>query len=134
MKRTFLVTIMLLFAGFILFAQQATGAASPSLPTSAQTKQDAQQSLNQAKTNSSQFESTLDSLKTQLTSGNNAATYKRLKGDIDRLEYQIKNAEANIQNEINLGHSVSARFIDELEGLIEKHKTAMAEMEAFVSR
>jgi len=130
MKRTFLVTIMLLFAGFIVYAQQADSA---SHPTSAQTKQDAQQSLNQAKTNSSQFESTLDSLKTQITSGNNAATYKRLKGDIDRLEAQIKASEAYIQNEINLGHSVSARYVDELEGLIAKHKAAMAELEAFTS-
>jgi len=122
---------MLLFVGIIVFAQQA---ASPSLPTSAQTKQDAQQSLNQAKTNSSQFESTLDSLKTQLASGNNAATYKRLKGDIDRLESQIKNSQDYIQDEINLGHSVSARYVDELQQLIDKHKAAMAEMEAFVSK
>ena len=131
MKRTILVTIMLLFAGLTVYAQQADSTAHP---TSTQTKQNAQQSLNQAKTNSSQFESTLDSLKTQLTSGNNAATYKRLKGDIDRLEIQIRNSEAYIQNEIDLGHSVSAKYVEELEKLIEKHKAAMAEMEAFVSR
>jgi peptidoglycan hydrolase CwlO-like protein len=131
MKRTLLVTIMLLFASILVFAQQASGS---SLPTSTQTKQDAQQSLNQAKTNSSQFESTLDSLRTQLTSGNNAATYKRLKGDIDRLEAQIKAAEAHIQSEIDLGHSVPARLVDDLEKLIEKHKVAMAEMEAFIAR
>ena len=130
MKRTLLVTIMLLFVGIIVFAQQA-GASS--LPTSAQTKQIAQQSLSQAKTNASQFESTLDSLKTQITSNNNAATYRRLKGEIDRLEAQIKNAQANIQGEINLGHSVNARFIDELQQLMDKHKAAMAELETFAS-
>jgi peptidoglycan hydrolase CwlO-like protein len=130
MKRTLLVTIMLLFAGIIVFAQQA---GTSSLPTSSETKQSAQQSLSQAKTSASQFESTLESLKTQITSNNNAATYRRLKGDIDRLEAQIKNAQANIQNEINLGHSVSARFIDELQQLIDKHKAAMAELEAFAS-
>jgi len=132
MKRTLLVTIMLLFAGIVVFAQQA-GASSSSLPTSAQTKQSAQQSLTEAKTNSSQFESTLDSLKTQITSNNNAATYRRLKGDIDRLEAQIKNAQANIQSEINMGHSVNARYIDELQQLIDKHKAATAELEAFAS-
>jgi peptidoglycan hydrolase CwlO-like protein len=131
MKRILLVTIMLLFVGIIVFAQQA-GASS--LPTSAQTKQSAQQSLTEAKTNSSQFESTLDSLKTQITSNNNAATYRRLKGDIDRLEAQIKNAQANMQGEINLGHSVNARYVDDLQQLIDKHKAAMAELEAFASK
>jgi len=131
MKRIFLVTIMLFFACIIAFAQQ-TGS-SPQ-QTSAQIKQDAQQTLNQAKTNSSQFESTLDALKTQISSGGNAATYKRLKGNIDALESKITAAEAHIQSEINMGHTVSAILLTQLQQMIDQHKTAIADLEAFIAK
>jgi len=131
MKRTLLVTFMLLFAGIVVFAQQA-GASS--LPSSAQTKQDAQQAVTEAKTNASQFESTLNDIRTRITSNNDAATYKRLKIQIDTLEGKIKNAQANIQAEINQGHSVSASMVEQIQQLLDQHKTAIAEMEAFLAK
>jgi len=131
MKRTLLVTIMLLFAGITVFAQQAEAS---SLPTSEQTKQEAQQVLNQSKTNSSQYESTLESLRTQITSNNTAATYKRLKAQIDTLEAKINVAQDHIQKEISMGHNVSASYLEQLQKLIDQHKVAMAEMEAFLAK
>jgi len=92
MKRTILVTIMLLFAGLIAFAQQ-TGTAQ----SSAQIKQNAQQTLTQAKSNSSQFESTMDTLNA-LNGGNiDAGLYEKLKAEIDRLEADIKNEQTQMQ-------------------------------------
>jgi len=131
MKRTLLVTIMLLFAGILVYAQQA-GASSQ--PTSAQTKQNAQQSVTEAKTNSSQFESTLADIKTKITSNSDAATYKRLKTQIDQLEAKIKNAQAQVQAEIDQGRTVSAKLVDDIQKLIDQHKEAIAEMEAFLAK
>jgi len=131
MKRILLVTIMLLFAGMIVFAQQAGGSSQPS---SAQIKQNAQQSLTQSKTNSSQFESTLDTLKAQNVSNSDAATYRRLKGRIDQLEAQITKEQAQMQAKLDQGVKVSSSIIDQIERLIEQHKAALAELENFVSK
>jgi len=131
MKRTLLLTIMLLFTGIIAFAQQTGG--GPSLPTSAQTKQSAQQTLSQSKTNSSQFESNLASLKTQNTSNSDADTYKKLKAQIDQLEARINREEARIQAALDQGQKISASTIEEIQKLIEQHKAAMAEIEGFIT-
>jgi len=130
MKRTLLVTIMLLFTGIIVFAQQSGGS---SLPTSVQTKQNAQQTLTDAKTNSSQFESTLSSLRTQNTSNNDADAYRRLKAQIDQLEARINREQARIQAALDQGQKVAASTMDEIQRLIDQHKSAMAEMERFIS-
>jgi hypothetical protein len=130
MKRIFLVTIMLLFAGMIVFAQQTGGSAQPS---SAQIKQNAQQSLTQSKTNSSQFEATLDSLKAQNVSNSDAATYRRLKGRIDQLEAQITKEQTQMQAKLDQGVKVSSSIIDQIERLIEQHKAALAELDNFIS-
>lgn len=130
MKRTLLVTIMLLFAGIITFAQQAGG--SP-LPSSAQTKQSAQQTLAESKSNSSQFESTLNSLKTQNTSNSDADSYRRLKAQIEQLEARINREQARVQAALAQGQRVSSSTIDEIQRLIEQHKLAMTEMESFIA-
>jgi small-conductance mechanosensitive channel len=131
MKRILLVTFMLLLAGMMVYAQQA-GASSQ--PTSAQTKSSAQQAVTEAKTNSSQFESTLADIKTKITSNSDAATYKRLKNNIDQLEAKIKNAQAQVQAEIDQGRGVSAKLVDQIQQLIDQHKVAIAEMEAFLAK
>jgi len=130
MKRTLLVTIMLLFVGIIVFAQQSSGS---SLPTSVQTKQNAQQTLTTAKTNSSQFESTLSSLRTQNMSNSDADAYRRLKAQIEQLEARINREEARIQAALDQGQKVAASTMDEIQKLIDQHKSAMAEMERFIS-
>jgi len=131
MKRTLLVTIMLLFAVLVVYAQQAGGSSQPS---SAQIKQTAQQSLTQGKTNSSQFEATLDSLKAQNTSNNDAATYKRLKDQIDQLEARINKEQSEMQAKLDQGSKVSSAIVDQIQRLIDRHKVALAEMEKFIAR
>jgi predicted nucleic acid-binding Zn-ribbon protein len=130
MKRVLLITIMLLSIGIMVYAQQADGS---SLPTSAETKQNAQQVLTQARTNSSEFESILASLRLQNTSNSDADSYRKLKLNIDQLELRIKKEEAQIQGLLDKGQRVSSTMMDEIQRLIDQHKTAMAEMESFVS-
>ena len=130
MKRTLLVTIMLLFVGIIVFAQQAGGS---SLPTSTQTKQSAQQVLNDAKTNSTQFESTLSALRTQNLSNNDADTYRKLKAQIEQLEARITREQARIQAALDQGQKIAGSTLDEIQKLIDQYKSAMADMERFIS-
>jgi len=130
MKRTLLVTIMLLFVGIIVFAQQAGGS---SLPTSTQTKQSAQQVLNDAKTNSTQFESTLSALRTQNLSNNELDTYKKLKAQIEQLEARITREQARVQTALDQGQKIAGSTLDEIQKLIDQYKSAMADMERFIS-
>ena len=130
MKRILLVTIMLLFAGIIAFAQQAGGS---SQPTSTQTKQTAQQTLTEAKTNSSQFESTLTSLRTQNMSNNDADAYRRLKAQIEQLEARINREQARIQTALDQGQKIASSTLDEIQRLIDQHKSAMADLERFIA-
>jgi len=130
MKRTLLVTIMLLFVGIIVFAQQAGGS---SLPTSTQTKQSAQQVLNDAKTNSTQFESTLSALRTQNLSNNELDTYKKLKAQIEQLEARITREQARVQAALDQGQKIAGSTLDEIQKLIDQYKSAMADMERFIS-
>ena len=137
MKRILLVTIMLLFAGLMVYAQQAGGAqpaGDSAQPTSAQTKQNAQQTLSQSKSNSSEFESTLASLKTQNTSNDDAAAYKRLKAHVEHLESEIKAEQARMQVIVDQGQKISPGTLEEMQKLIDQHKEAMSEIEAFVAK
>jgi len=129
MKRTLLVTIMLLFAGMIVYAQQAGTAQS-----SAQIKQNAQQTLTQAKSNSSQFESTMSTLNS-LNGGNiDAGLYERLKAQIDRLEAEIKNEQTDMQARLDKGTRVSSFMVDKIQRLIDQYNAAIADLERFVTR
>jgi len=131
MKRILLVTIMLLFAGLIVYAQQAGGSSQPS---SAQIKQTAQQTLSQGKTNASQFESTLDSLKAQNTSNNDAAIYNRLKEQIAQLETQIKKEQTMMQSRLDQGVKVSSIVVDQIQRLIDQYNGKLAELERFTTK
>jgi len=130
MKRTLLVTIMLLFVGIIVFAQQAGGS---SLPTSTQTKQSAQQTLNDAKTNSTQFESVLSALRTQNMSNSDADTYRKLKAQIEQLEARITREQTRVQAALDQGQKIAASTLDEIQKLIDQYKSAMADMERFIA-
>jgi molecular chaperone GrpE (heat shock protein) len=131
MKRILLATIMLLLAGLMVYAQQAGGASQPS---SAETRQTAQQTLAQAQSNSTQFESTLASLKAQNVSNNDAAAYRKLKAHIDQLESRIRTEQAQMQAKLDQGLKVSSSVTDQIQRLIEQHKSAMADMEGFIAR
>jgi cob(I)alamin adenosyltransferase len=130
MKRTILVTIMLLFAGLTVYAQQ-TGTTAVS---SAQIKQNAQQTLTQAKSNSSQFESTMDALNA-LNGGNiDAGLYEKLKAQIDRLEAEIKNEQTDMQARLDKGTRVSSFMVDKIQRMIDQYNAAIADLERFVAR
>ena len=131
MKRTLLITIMLFFAGLVLYAQQAGGSSQQS---SAQIKQTAQQSLTQGKTNFSQFQSTLESLKAQNTSNDDAATYRRLMEQIAQLEIRIKKEQTFMQAKLDQGSKLSSAVVNQIQRLIDQYEAALADLEKFIAK
>jgi len=131
MKRIFAV---ILFVGSIVavYAQQSSSANSSSLPSSAQTKQNAQQTVSQAKSNSSQFEASQAALNASNTSNRDAATYNRIKGEIDRLEILIKTDQAKMKAALDNNSEVSHDLFQRIDRLIDEHKKRIAELEAFI--
>jgi len=127
-KRISLITTILLVISMAVFAQQAGGP-----PQTAETMQSAQQTLTQGRTNSSQFEQTLDDLKTRNTSNLNADTYNRLKGEIEQLEFQINVEQTRIRSRLDKGTKVNPALFDRVERLIEQHKAKLSELERFTS-
>ena len=130
MKRISLIAIVLLVAGTLVFAQQA---GSSNLPNSAQTKQTAQQSLSQGRTNSSQFESGLNDLKARNQSNMDLDNYNRIKSEIDQLEAQINTEQTRIGNTLDRGAKVSPALLERVQRLIDQHKAKLAELEGFAS-
>jgi len=132
MKRFFVVV---LFVGSIVavYAQQSSSAnANSSLPSSAQTKQSAQQTVSQAKSNSSQFEASQATLNASNISNRDAATYNRIKGEIDRLETLIKTDQAKMKAALDNNSEVSHELFQRIDRLIDEHKKKIAELEAFI--
>ena len=129
MKRISLITIILLVISVAAFAQQAGGGP----PQTAETKQSAQQTLSQGKTNSSQFESTLADLQARNTSNLNADTYNRLKSEIEQLEFQINMEQTKIRARLDRGTKVNPAIFDRVQRLIDQHKAKLAELETFTT-
>ena len=129
MKKVLLVIVIFSLAGFIAFAQASQAA----LPTSAQTKQEAQQLLTQARTNSSQFESTQNDLNNRNTGNVDSINFTRLKNEILQLEARIQRDQAIIERNLNRGVNMSAVVLDRIEQLIAQHKRKMAKLEAFIA-
>ena len=127
MKRILLTIVILLVAGAFVYAQQASNP-----PSSAQTKQTAQQYLGQARTNSSEFEATLNDLRARNTSNKDAATFNRLKTEIDRLEQMIVREETQMGSTLDRGTKVSTESLERIQRLHDQHKAKMAELEAFI--
>jgi len=131
MKR-FLGVILFMGSIVAVYAQQSSSASANSLPTSAQTKQSAQQTVSQAKSNSSQFESSQATLNASNVSNRDAATYNRLKGEIERLETLIKTDQAKAKAALDNNSEVSHDLFQRIDRLIEEHKKKIAELEAFI--
>ena len=127
MKRVFLVIVVLLAASIMVYAQAADR------PTSSQTKQEAQQYLAQARTNSAQFESTFDDHNTRSTSNRDADTFQRLKKEIDSLEANINAAQNRSNSSLNNGEKENPTLKKQINQLIEQHRAKQAELEAFIS-
>ena len=131
MKRVFLTVIILFVAGMVLSAQQAGTQRAGSRPTSTQTKENARQYLSQGRTNSSQFDSTQSDLGTRNTSNSDAATYKKLKNEIDALEASIKAEQNKISATLERGLKVKQASFDHVQELIDQYKAKLTELEAF---
>jgi len=127
MKRIFLVAVVLLLAG-ALYAQQP-GA----LPSSSQTKQNAQQYSTQAKSNSSQFESGLADLNARNTSNKDLETYNRLRGEISQLESLINTEQNKVGANLDRGQKASKASLDRIDRLIKQHQAKIAELDAFIA-
>ena len=132
MKRILLATLILLLAGMTVYAQQAAQGGT-NLPSSSQTKQNAQQYLTQAKTNGSQFTSALSDLNARNLSNKDLITFNQLKTEIDRLEALINTEQARIGGNLDSGHKVDAELLNRIQRLIDQHKAKMDELEAFIS-
>ena len=129
MKRILLIAVVLLMVGIAVYAQQ--GGAEP--PTSSQTKQNAQQYLNQAKSNLKEFEDTLADLKDRNGSNKDSYTFNRLKNEIDRIEATISSEEKSVRGSLDRGTKVNSQVIDRIENFINQHREKVDELEAFVS-
>jgi uncharacterized protein YPO0396 len=130
MKRIFLAAVFFLFACLMVYAQQSGGTTPPS---SAQTRQTAQQYLSQARTNSTQFESILADLTARNTSNRDLENFNRLSADIERLEASINIEQSRLNTNLANGRRVDTEMINRIQRLIDQHKAKLAELEAFIS-
>ena len=129
MKQTLLAAVILFLAGTAIYAQQSAS----SLPTTEQTRQSAQQFINNGKTKSSQFDTFLDDFKTRNTSNDNASYFRRLTYEADQLETKINREGAIINGLLNNGEQASEVRLDRYEHLVKQYKWKLAEMETLVS-
>jgi FMN-dependent NADH-azoreductase len=121
--------VVLLFVGVMVHAQ----AGGATLPSSSETRQTAQQFLSQAKTNSSQFESTLADLTARNVSNKDLEAFTRLRNEINQLESLINNEQARANNTLQGGSRFDGELLNRIQRLIDQHKAKIAELEAFVS-
>jgi peptidoglycan hydrolase CwlO-like protein len=129
MKRILLISVVIfIMAGTMAFAQQ-----TQQNPTSAQTRQSAQQYLTQSKSNNSDFQSTLDDLKARNGSNRDASAFARLKSEIDRIEVTINSEEKSIRASLDKGTKVNSEVMNRYENFINQHSAKVAELESFVS-
>ena len=126
MKRISLIAIILLVVSMAVFAQSGP-------PQSAETRQNAQQTLSQGRTTSSQFETVMADLQARNTSNSDANTYNRIKSELEQLESQINSREATIRSRLDGGLKVNPAIFDHLQGLIDQHKAKLTELESFTS-
>ena len=128
MKQILLTIVVLLLAGTMVYAQQAGGP-----PQSAETRQSAQQTVTQSRTNSSQFVAALADLNARNTSNIDAAYYNQLKADIDKLEAAITSEEGKIRASLDRGSKVGPQLFERIQRLIDQHKAKTDELDAFTS-
>ena len=128
MKRGFLTIVVLIMVTIMVYAQTA----SP--PTGSQIRQEAQQYLQQVRTTSSQFDSTLADQTTRDIDNKNMNTLNRLRTEIERLAASINVAQSSIDAELNRGLRANESTVKRVQQLIEQYKKKMAELEAFIER
>ena len=124
MKRILIAVVILLVAGTIVCAQQA----------GTTTKEDKQKYLDQAKKNSSEFESTLEELIANNSRSGDEYKYNQLKSEIDQLDSKIRSESASIKARHDSGNRVSTGIMDGLEKNVNQHKDKVAELGALVNK
>ena len=135
MKRCLLVLVILLVAGSIAYTQtQSQAVVGPTAMSSAQVTQNAQQLLSQGRTNLTEYESILAQLTAANLGNSDAETYRRLRGEMERIELLIKAEEERVTSILNGGSRVSVELLNRIERLIGQHRVHLAELEAFVNR
>jgi cob(I)alamin adenosyltransferase len=128
MKRGFLIIVVYIMVSIMVYAQ----AASP--PTGSQIRQEAQQYLQQVRTNSSQFDTTLADQATRDIDTKNMNTLNRLRTEIEGLAASITKAQNSIDAELNRGQRANQSTVKRVQQLIDRYKEKMAELEAFVEK
>jgi len=126
MKRGFLTIVVFIMVSIIVYAQ----ATSPL--TGSQIRQEAQQYLQQVRTNSSQFDTTQADQNTRDIDNKNMNTLNRLRTEIERLADSINAAQNSIDADLNRGQRANQSTVKRVQLLIDKYKEKMAELEAFV--
>jgi len=116
--------MVILLAATLVFAQQSGQPTKPEM----------QSYVNQAKQNSSQFDSILQELIARNASSGDINAYLRLKAEIDQLESRIKSQEYSIRATHERDNKVSPSVLNGLSKLIETHKKKVAEIDAIVQR
>jgi uncharacterized small protein (DUF1192 family) len=132
MKRIFMVVI-LLATGIAVFAQQAN-TRTTSRPTSQQTKTNAKQYLDQAKTSATNYDTVQSDLNARNVSNDDERHFNQLRAEIERLEAQIVAEQNKISATLERGIKVSRETLDNVARLLDKHKEKLAELEAFSSK
>jgi len=125
MKRGFMTIVVLIIVSITVYAQAAT-------LTGSQIKQEAQQYLQQVRTTSSQFDTTMVDQTTRDIDNKNNSTLNRLRTEIEKLAASINAEQKRIDYELGRGLRVSQSTIKRVQQLIDKYKEKMAELEAFI--
>ncbi|MDR1802321.1 MAG: hypothetical protein LBQ94_01830 [Treponema sp.] len=128
MKRFFLTIVVSIMVNIMVYAQTAGPL------TGSQVRQEAQQYLQQVRTNSTQFDTTLADQTTRDIDNKNLNTLNRLRAEIEGLAASITKAQKSIDAELNRGQRANQETIKRVQLLMDRYKEKMAELEAFVEK
>jgi peptidoglycan hydrolase CwlO-like protein len=126
MKRFFLTIVVFIMVNIMVCAQ----AASPL--TGSQVRQEAQQYLQQVRTTSSQFDTTLADQTTRDIDNKNMNTLNRLRTEIEGLAASITKAQKSIDASLSRGQRANQETVKRVQQLMDRYKEKMAELEAFI--
>ena len=127
MKRILLVMVILLAVGAVVFAQ------SGSTPSSAEVRQTAQQYLNQARSDATEFDSVLDTLRSRNMGNRDLVTFNAIRTEMDRIAHMIETEESAINASLDRGNTVNPEMLERIERMIEQYRDKQAELEAFLA-
>ena len=130
MKRIFVVVI-LLATSIAVFAQQANRTSTR--PTSDQTRENAKQYLEQARSASQKYNETQSDLNARNVGNDDERRFNQIKAEIERLEVLIATEQYKISTTLDKGVKVSRETLDNVSRLLDQHKQKLAELEAFSS-